>query len=94
MTIASFAGEFFCHLIGGKTLRVLLPRRAEIDQASAEERAPTPNGAASAGPPGVKARKPRPRWVFDTSTAVSKNEAEAHGVLEEVRASNAWLAVV
>ncbi|CBN74412.1 similar to ankyrin 2,3/unc44 [Ectocarpus siliculosus] len=40
-------------------------------------------GAASAGTPGVRARKPRPRWVFDTSTAVSKSEAKAHGVLEE-----------
>ncbi|CAM9612425.1 unnamed protein product [Ectocarpus sp. 4 AP-2014] len=42
-------------------------------------------GAASAGTPGVRARKPRPRWVFDTSTTISKSEAKAHGVLEEAR---------
>ncbi|CAM9231246.1 unnamed protein product [Ectocarpus fasciculatus] len=60
-------------------------------EASAEEHPPTPQGVVSAGTPGLRARKPRPRWVFDTSTAVSKREAEAHGVLEEARQVEAFI---
>jgi len=66
-----------------------------VSQAGAEERsfplegtrgqAPlSPPDTASPTSPGSRRRKPRPRWVFDTSLAVSKSEAAAHDVLEEV----------
>lgn len=38
----------------------------------------------SPSPSRSRRRKPRPRWIFNTSLAVSKNEAAAHDVLEEV----------
>lgn len=50
-------------------------------QASGEERHPTPEGDR-----GSRRRKPRPRWVFDTSKTASRKEAAAHDVLEEVNA--------
>lgn len=59
-------------------------------QANAEGRSPSPTPEGGEGQvlrvsPSCRRRKPRPRWVFDTSLAVSKNEAAAHDVLEEVR---------
>eukprot|EP00903_Cladosiphon_okamuranus_P010267 g9721.t1 len=64
-------------------------------EATAEERPPslTPQGSSggqvqvrmSPGSPSSRRRKPRPRWIFDTSSAVSKNEAASHDVLEEAR---------
>ncbi|CAN0033829.1 unnamed protein product [Pylaiella littoralis] len=55
-------------------------------QASGEERHPTPEGDR-----GSRRRKPRPRWVFDTSKTASRKEAAAHDVLEEARQVEAFI---
>lgn len=60
-------------------------RQRDVSQVTADEKTHAQEGRRSPPrSPHSRGRRPRPRWVFDTTLGVSKKEAAAHDVLQEV----------